>query len=46
MPACPFAKRAWVDDRVGFILKDESFDVLFEAIYKGQKKDVIILITI
>ena len=28
MPACPFAKRAWADDRVGFIFKkDESFDV-------------------
>tara|TARA_Y100000766_G_scaffold227046_1_gene200079 strand:- start:6029 stop:6568 length:540 start_codon:yes stop_codon:yes gene_type:complete len=46
MPACPFAKRAWVDDRVGFIFKrDESFDVLFEAIYGwDNRKDVVILI--
>ena len=46
MPACPFAKRAWADDRVGFIFKrDESFDVLFEAIYGwDNRKDVIILI--
>lgn len=46
MPACPFAKRAWADDRVGFIFKkDESFDVLFEAIYGwDNSKDVIILI--
>ena len=21
MPACPFAKRAWADDRVGFVFK-------------------------
>ena len=46
MPACPFAKRAWADNRVGFVFKkDNSFDVLFKAIDEwNDSKDVVILI--
>jgi len=46
LPACPFAKKAWSDDRVDFVFKyDSSWDVLFETI-KGwdDSKDVIIII--
>jgi hypothetical protein len=46
MPACPFAKKAWADNRVDFVFKkDKSFDVLFKTIEEwDDSKDVIILI--
>lgn len=46
LPACPFAKKAWSDDRVDFVFKhNSSWDILYDTINSwDDSKDVIILI--
>ena len=46
LPACPFAKKAWRDNRVDFIFKDtEDWDALYLAIEDwDDSKDVVILV--
>lgn len=46
LPACPFAKKSWLENRVGFTFKrSSSWDILFETIQNwDDSKDVVILI--
>lgn len=46
LPACPFAKKAWLDNRVDFVFKrNSSWDILSDTIKSwDDSKDVIILI--
>ena len=46
LPACPFARKAWAEDKVGFLFKDtEDWDSLYLAVEDwDDSKEVIILV--
>jgi hypothetical protein len=46
LPACPYAKKAWLEDKVGFVFKDtEDWDIQYLSIEDwDDSKDVIILV--
>ena len=46
LPACPFARRAWAEDKVGFLFKEtDEWDSLYLAIEDwDDSKEVVILV--